>query len=67
MLAVVDSGANIHISRQATPTMAPVIMEHEMKEILPDGSTMESKHIATLKLTGLSRLARQIHISRKFR
>ena len=62
MLAVVDSGTNIHISRQATPTMAPVIMDHEMKAILPNGSTMESTHISTLQLPGLSKLARKIHV-----
>ena len=28
MLAISDSGANIHISKQATPTMSPVIMEN---------------------------------------
>ena len=26
MLAIADSGANIHLSKQATTTMAPVIM-----------------------------------------
>ena len=62
MLAIADSGANIHLSRQATPTMAPVIMYNEMKSRLPDGSTMESAHIETLQLPGLSKLARQIHI-----
>ena len=58
MLAIADSGANIQLARQSTPTMTPVIMDNEMKERLPDGSTMELTHIATLQLPGLSRLAR---------
>ena len=58
MLEISDSGENIHLARQSTPTMAPVIMDNEMKERLPDGSTMELTHIATLQLPGLSRLAR---------
>ena len=33
-----------------------------MKAKLSDGSTMESTHIATLHLPGLSKLARQIQI-----
>ena len=37
-------------------------MDNEMKLRLPDGSTMDSTHIATLQLPGISRLARQIHI-----
>ena len=48
MLAITDSGANIHLERQSTPTMAPVIINNEMKARLPDGSTMESTHIATI-------------------
>ena len=27
MLSITDSGANIHLSRQSTPIIAPVIME----------------------------------------
>ena len=42
MLAVAESGANIHLSKEATPTMDPVIMANDMKARLPDGSTMES-------------------------
>ena len=41
MLEISDYGANIHLSRQATPTMAPVIVDNEIKSRLPDGSTME--------------------------
>ena len=62
MLAVADYGANIHIARQSTPTMAPVIMDNEIKTILPDGKNMESTHVATLQLPGLSILVIQIHI-----
>ena len=65
MLAIADSGENIHPARQATPTIALVIMNNEMKSRLPDGRTMESTHIATLRLPGLSRLAIQIHILSK--
>ena len=50
MLSIADSGAYIHLARQATPTMAPVIMDNEMKAILTDGSTMDSTHISTLQL-----------------
>ena len=42
--------------------MAPVIVDNEMKSRLPDGSTMQSTHIATLQLPGLSNIARQIQI-----
>ena len=48
MIAIADSGANIHRARQVTPTMAHVIQENKIKVILPDGSTMESTHIAKL-------------------
>ena len=58
MIKIADSGANIHLAKQATPTMAPVIMDNEMKARLTDGSTMELKNIAILQLPGLTRLAR---------
>ena len=58
MLSIADSGANIHLEIQATPTMAPVIMDNEIKARLPDGSTMESTHISTLHLPGLRKLVR---------
>ena len=67
MLAIVDSGVNINLARQATPTMPAVMTENEMKAILPDGSTMESTHIATLQIPGLSKQAIQIYISPKYR
>ena len=38
-----------------------------MTERLPYGITMESSHIATLHLTGLSKKARQIHIIPKMK
>ena len=62
MLEISDSSANTHLVIQATPTMAPVIMDNEMKSILPYGSTMDSTNIAKLQLPGISRLAIQIHI-----
>ena len=40
MLSIADSGANIHLAKKATTTMAPVIMSNEMTAILLDGSTM---------------------------
>ena len=63
MLAIADSGENIHLARQATPTTTPVIMENEMKAGLPDEITMESTHIETIQLPGIRKLARQLHIS----
>ena len=65
MLAINDSGANINRAKQATPTMAPLIMKNYMKARLTEGSTMESTHIAILQLPGLSRQMRQIHIFQK--
>ena len=62
MVAITDSGENIHLTRQATPKMASVTINHEMKARLSDGSTMDSTHISTLQLPGLIRLARQIQI-----
>ena len=40
MLEIADSGANIHLARQSTPAIAPVVIDNEMKARLPDGSTM---------------------------
>ena len=65
MLAITDSGANIHLAKQATPTMPPAIMENYMKARLPDGSNMEATHVATLQLPGISKQSWQIHISSK--
>ena len=65
MIAVSDSGANIHLAKQAITAIAPVIMSNEMTERLPDGSTMKSSKIVTLHLTDLSKQARKIHIYQK--
>ena len=62
MLAIVDSGANIHLEKQATPAMPLVMMVNDMKAILPYGSTMDSTHTATFQLLGPSKESRQIHI-----
>ena len=67
MLKISDSGVNIHPSKQSITTMASVIISNEMTEILPDGITMESSHIATLQLPGLSKKSRQIHIYPKMK
>ena len=42
--------------------MAPVIISNEIIERLPDRSTMDSSHIVTLHLPGISKQARHIHI-----
>ena len=52
MLAISDSGANIHLPKQSTTTMDPVIMSNEKTARIPDGSTMEPSDIATLQLSG---------------
>ena len=67
MLNFADSGANMNLARQATPTMATLIMENEMKARLPDGIIMESTHIATPQLPVLSKQERKIHIFQKYR
>ena len=67
MLAIADSDANIHLAKQSTTRMAPVIMSNEMTARLPDGSTMESSHIATLQIPGIIKKARQIHIFPKIK
>ena len=54
MLAIEDSFANIHISKQSTKTISPVIILNYVKARLPDGSTMESSQIATIQLPVLS-------------
>ena len=58
MVAIAESGANIHLARQSTPAMAPIIMDNKMKERLTYGRTMESTHIGTPNLPGLIRIAR---------
>ena len=56
-LANADSVANIHLEKQATTTMDPVIISNNMTERLPDGSTMDSSHIATFHLPGIRKYA----------
>ena len=41
MLAIADSVENTHLARQATPKMAPVIIDNETKARLPYEITME--------------------------
>ena len=67
MLAISDLGTNIHLSKQATNTMAPVIISTETTERLPDGITMYSSHIATLQLPGLRNQAMHIHVFPKMK
>ena len=57
-ISISESGANIHLEKQATTTMAPIIISNYMTTRLIDGSTMESSHIVTLQLPGLSKQAR---------
>ena len=40
-ISIADSGVSIHLSKQDTTTMVPVIMPKDMTEKLPYGSTME--------------------------
>ena len=61
-LAIVESGSNIPLSNKATPRMSPVIIQNNMIERLPHGSTIESSHVATLQLPGITRKSRQVHI-----
>ena len=55
MLAIVDEGANIYLSKQVTTTVAAVMMSNEMIARLIYGSKIESSHIATLQISGLSK------------
>ena len=65
MLEIIDSGANIHLAKQANPTMAPIIMANDLKARLSDGNTMESTHIATLQIPGISKQAGQIYMFKR--
>ena len=58
MLEITDSGANIHLSKQDTTTMTPVIMSNEITERLTYGRKMEYSHIATLQLSGIIKQVR---------
>ena len=61
-LEIAYLGTSIHLANQPTPTMAQVILSKEIKARIPDGSTMESSHVATLRIPGLRKQARQINI-----
>ena len=65
-LAIVESGANINLKNEATPTTTPVIMSNNMTSRLPDGRTTESLHVATLQIPGLTKKYRKMHISQKY-
>ena len=67
MLAIVGSGLNIHLSQQATTTMAPGIMSNKMTARLQDGSKIDSSQIATLQLSGLRKKAKKTHIFPKMK
>ena len=67
MLTIEEMGYNIQLAKQATTSMAPIIMSNGMTSRLPDGSTMESSHIATLQLPGLIKQEKQIHIPPKIK
>ena len=58
---------NIHLAKQATTTMNPVVMSNEMAERLPYGRKMKSSHIVTLQIRGLSKQARCIQILQKIK
>ena len=45
--------------------MTPAIVPKDEIERLTDGITMESPHVATLQLPGLTKTSRQIHIPPK--
>ena len=57
---IIDSGAKFHPENETTQTMSPVIMSKNMTERLPYGSTMDSSHVETLHLPGLTK--KTIHI-----
>ena len=66
-LTIVDSDKKIHLENEATPTMAPVIMQNIITARLPYVITMESSHVATLQLPGLTQKSKQVHIFLKMR
>ena len=67
MLVITDSGTNVHLSKQATTTMVPVIIPSYITSMLTDSITMELSHIATLQIPGIIKQARQIRIFPKIR
>ena len=54
-LEIKESGANIHLSKQSSTTMPPSIISNGMTARLPYGITVESSHIPTIQLPGLSK------------
>ena len=52
---IADSGANIHLAKESTITMNPVIISNKMKARLPDEITTESSNTVPLQLPGLSK------------
>ena len=66
-LAISDSGINIYQEIRATTKVAPVIISNDVIERLPDRRAMESSHIVTLQLPGLSKQARKIRIFPKMK
>ena len=67
MLSIAESGTNIHLAKQPTTTMVPVIISNYMTTRLPYESTMDSLHIATLHISGISKQESQIHIFPKIK
>ena len=55
MIEITDSGAKIHLAKQATTKMASVIMSNEITARLPGWVTIESSQIATLQIPGISK------------
>ena len=62
-LAIVDSGANMHLAKQATTTMFPVIISNGTTSRLSHGRTLQSLHTATIQIPGQIKQASQIQIS----
>ena len=58
---------HIHLSKQATTTMAPFLMSNNIASKLPDWIKIESSHVVTIQLPGISKQDSQIHIFPKMR
>ena len=65
MLEISDSGENINLSKQATKKIAPVAISNDMAARLPDGSTTELSHIATIQIPGPRKQDIKVHIPPK--
>ena len=66
-LSIAYSGVSINLAKEATTTMAPVIISNDMTARLTVWNTMESSHVATLQLPVLDKQDRQIHIYSKMK